>query len=183
MWNGNYYVAKYSAFFLKGNLSFGYTYNKPYTIFTRLEIVHQCLGIKTFYRPHFEGTGEGTVFTGVCLSTSQVGVPPSGWQAATPIQLMGGSSIWLTGGGGTHLADRGIPHLANRGLPPSGWWGVPTSGLDGSIPHRDWMEYPTHQDWMGTPSPAPIRRQSSRASTCYAAGGMPLAFKQENFSF
>ena len=53
------------------------------------------------------------------------------------------------------------------------------------IPHWDWMGvspvrtrwgYP-HRDWMGgTP-----RKQNSRVSTCYATGGMPLVFKQEDF--
>ena len=75
------------------------------------------------------------------------------------------------GGGVPHLADRGegsTPILPDRGcdpillmgVPPSGQWGVP------------------HVTDGGTP---PIRRQSSRASTCYTAGGMPLAFTQENF--
>ena len=31
------------------------------------------------------------------------------------------------------------------------------------------------------PPPAPIRRQISIVNTCYAAGGMPLAFTQEDF--
>ena len=37
--------------------------------------------------------------------------------------------------------------------------------------------YPTVQHWMGTP----LSGDSSIASTCHAAGGMPLAFTQEDF--
>ena len=69
-----------------------------------------------------------------------------------PLPTNGVYPIWLIGG---------VPHLANGGGgTPSGWWGVP------------------HEDWMGIPH---IRRQSSRAITCYAMGGMPLAFTQEDF--
>ena len=92
----------------------------------------------------------------------------------------------------------------------SGWWGVlPTmtgwgisqarSGLwvEGTPTHHDWMRYPswpgldgggyppTMTEWVsptmtgwGTPSPHP---PTSIASTCYAAGDMPLAFMQEDF--
>ena len=54
-------------------------------------------------------------------------------------------------------------------------WGVPWPGLDGG-------EYPS-QIWMlgGTLGTPPPIRQSSIASTCYVAGGMPLAFTQEDF--
>ena len=58
------------------------------------------------------------------------------------------------------------------GSPParSGWWGgtqgtgTPRPGLDGG----------------GIPGVSPTR-QSSIANTCCAAGGMPLAFTQEDF--
>ena len=75
------------------------------------------------------------------------------------------------------------------GVPPvQDWMGYP--------PVQDWMVYPSSQDWMGYPSPRldglspiqdwmgyppPIRRLISKASTCYAAGGVPLAFRQEDF--
>ena len=36
------------------------------------------------------------------------------------------------------------------------------------------------QDWMGV-TLLPVGRRSSIASACYAAGGMPLAFMQEDF--
>ena len=73
----------------------------------------------------------------------------------------------------------------------------PPSGLDGVPPNGTGWGYPPCQDWMGvtplfrtergapSPSllshPSPIGRQSRRASTCYAVGGMPLAFMLENF--
>ena len=56
-------------------------------------------------------------------------------------------------------------------LARSGWWGgdiprVPPTMTGWGTPHHDWMGYP------------PI---TSIASTCYVAGGMPLAFTQEDF--
>ena len=61
----------------------------------------------------------------------------------------------------------------DRVLPPPSpdlRWGTPPAhpGLDG-VP-------PPVQDWMDSPLlPPPVRRQISKASTCYAAGGVPLA--------
>ena len=72
------------------------------------------------------------------------------------------SQVWMMGDTpGTPLAR-------------SEWWGgylgyPPRPGLDGG-------GYP------GNPPPPPIR-QSSKASTCYAAGGMPFAFTQEDLLF
>ena len=58
------------------------------------------------------------------------------------------------------------------GYPPS------QLGLDGvPPPTRTGWGTPPGQDWMGYP---PIR-QSSKVSTCYAAGSVPLAFTQEDF--
>ena len=70
------------------------------------------------------------------------------------------------GGGVLHSQVRtgGIPLQARMG-------GYPPPGLDG-VP-------PLSRTGWGTPSP--IGRQSSIASTCYTAGGMPLAFTQEDF--
>ena len=68
-----------------------------------------------------------------------------------------------------HLDRGGIPHhRSGQGVPhPRSGWEVP--GVDGGGCTR------------GTPpTPTPIR-QSSIASTCYPAGGMPLAFTQEDF--
>ena len=79
--------------------------------------------------------------------------------------------------------------------PRSGWWGgggypipvvggTPRPGLDRVPPGQVWMDgeggaVPHPCGGGGTPPP-PIR-QSSIASTCYTAGGMPLAFTQEDF--
>ena len=63
-----------------------------------------------------------------------------------------------------------------------GGWGVvshPRSRL-GGVPHPCPVgeEYPIRSN---VHPPAPIRRQISITSTCYAAGGMPLAFMQDDF--
>ena len=110
-----------------------------------------------------------------------------------------------------HLADGGlgVPHPYHFwwGYPlPSQWAGTPSQirmvrvppipgqvryqvrmrhppwrlGLDGEPPScQDWMEYPPSGLDGGTRPP--IRRQSSTVSTCYTAGGMVLAFTQEDF--
>ena len=79
--------------------------------------------------------------------------------------------LFTPAGGYPHSADGRYPHLADQegGVPPSflAGMGYPI------LPDWGW-------DWMGVP-PSQVRRQSSRASTCYAAGGMPLAFTQEDF--
>ena len=104
---------------------------------------------------------------------------------------------------------RWVPHLRSgwweggylgylqSGLDGRGWyprypptrsgWGIPPTrsvcctpqpGLDGVPP-------PTRSGWWeGYPGYTPDQvwiRQSSTASTCYAAGGVPLVFMQENF--
>ena len=99
------------------------------------------------------------------------GVPQPGLNGGGgyPIQ------VWIVGG------TQGIPWpgLDGGGVP----WVSPT-WLNGITPHHDWMGYP-HHDWMeypfimtgwGTPPP-------SVRSTCYVAGGIPLAFTQEDFLF
>ena len=58
-----------------------------------------------------------------------------------------------------------------------GYLGYPQPGLDGGGA-PPWPGLDVGGTW-GTPHP-PIR-QSSIASTCYVAGGMPLAFTQEDF--
>ena len=97
-----------------------------------------------------------------------VGVPPTGrWGGAVPHQANGGYCHLAYGG----TLDGGTPHWDWMGYPPliGTGCGYPPLRLDGGNPH---------QDWMGV---SPIRRQSSRVSTCYAVGGMPLAFTQEDF--
>ena len=85
-------------------------------------------------------------------------------------------------------------------LPPSqDWMGYPPpirTGWGYPSTHQDWIGVPTtHWGWLEvtTPLPPPLRTgrgypapsgldgQSSRASTCYMASGMPLAFTQEDF--
>ena len=65
--------------------------------------------------------------------------------------------------------------LGGTPLARSGCWG-------GTLARSGWEGYPG-QVWMPRvlPPPHPLIRQSSIASTCYAAGGMPLAFTQEDF--
>ena len=67
---------------------------------------------------------------------------------------------------------------------------TPHPGLDRVSPLSGWDEVPPHRDWLGYPLPplrldgvpsSPIERQSSIASTCYMAGGMPRAFTQGDF--
>ena len=97
------------------------------------------------------------VFTGVCLSYFQ-GVPQ-------PVEG-GGYPIPGPGSRGTpsQVCRWRVPHPRSR-------WGVP--------PIQTWDGVPPIQDWMG--SPPLVRRQSSKTSTCYTAGGTPLAFTQEDF--
>ena len=99
------------------------------------------------------------------------------------------------------LAGRGVPHPRSRwggGVPHprSGWWGYPVPGLGwgGGTPSQVWMVgggYPVpgldsggggnpSQVWMVGEVTHPIRH-SSIVSTCYTAGGVPLAFTQEDF--
>ena len=98
----------------------------------------------------------------------------------------------------------GVPHpRSGWGVPPTqNWMGYPPLGLNGVLPIQDWMGYPLSRTGLGTsscpeldmgtflppcqgldgePPPPPVRRQSSKASICYAAGGMPLAFTQDDF--
>ena len=142
-------------------------------------------------------------------STSSQGDTPilpdvCGGGEGTPYFRMGGGMGTPCGwcrGGLLHLADGGTPSGWQGQVTPSGWWRI----LFGTPPHLDWMGVlPSHQDWMGYPhwdwirvpplglnlvAPGqdwmgvhlpPIRREISRVSTCYAAGGMPLAFMQED---
>ena len=78
-----------------------------------------------------------------------------GGGGGTPSQVWSGypSQVWM-GGGTPILLMGGTPSKIRMG---------------GTLPILDWMGYP------------PIRRQISIASTCYTAGGVPLAFTQEDF--
>ena len=97
------------------------------------------------------------------------GYPIPGMDGGTPFQA------WTERGTPLFRPGMGYPHL-DLG------WGTPIQTWDGIPPGQDWMvtvHPPTRTEW-GTPPP-PIRRQSSIANTCYAAGGMPLALTQEDF--
>ena len=103
------------------------------------------------------------MFSQVCVCSGRGVTPSQVRMGGYPIPGL----VWgvaprpgLDGRGGTPPARSGWW----MGTPPagSGWWGGTPPGLD------------------GVPPPTPIR-QSSIASTCYLAGGMPLAFTQEDF--
>ena len=108
------------------------------------------------------------------------GTPSKVWMGGTPSQVwMGGYLILLTGGTPSKIRMGYPPCSRLDVVPPSrtGWgtllsrtgWGTPPS-------KTGWGKYlPPVQDWMGYPPPV------SKASTCYAAGGVPLPFTQEDF--
>ena len=60
-----------------------------------------------------------------------------------------------------------------------GGGGTPTQVWMGGVPQG--TPWPCLDGGDGGYTPPPPIRQSSIASTCYAAGGMPLAFTQEDF--
>ena len=69
-------------------------------------------------------------------------------------------------------AGGGVAILPNGGTPSFQTGGVsPSQVRKAGVP----------LNWMGVTPPLPTHRDSSIASTCYAAGGMPLAFTQEDF--
>ena len=70
----------------------------------------------------------------------------------------------------------GVPHPSQYGAPPP-----PHEDRIGLPPSRTQPGYQSpHWDWLGYSSPLPSI-QNSTASTRYMAGGMPLAFTQEDF--
>ena len=126
----------------------------------------------------------------VCLSTPWGRYPHPFWQGVPLCFLMG------------------VPHLSipgqDRGVPPSQvkMGGSPIPGQDGGtpIPGQNAAGYPnTRSEWgvspsqvrMGVPIPIQVRSQvgmgggtpnrNTTACTFYSAGGMPLAFTQEDF--
>ena len=128
----------------------------------------------------------------------------SQFQTGVPHSSQSGYSILLDESthpsqlGATHPSQWGYTILPN-GVPYPSWWGflmeVPQgtnpplglngriwSGLDGVLSLQSGLDGvpPVRTGW-GTPPP--LRRQSSRASTCNTAGGMRLAFTQEDFLF
>ena len=126
------------------------------------------LGMGPYLIPGLDVEGEG----------GRVTHPRSGWWGRVPHPRSGQGGILhpRSGWGGGYAIrglDGGVPH------PRSGWWGfTPHPGLDG-VPHWPGLDGVPSHDCNGY-APPPIR-QSSIASTCYAVGGMPLAFTQEDF--
>ena len=69
------------------------------------------------------------------------------------------------------------------GVPPGTWDRVPPPNLGRGTPPKPGMGYPPDLGWGNPPGPGTGYPPSNIASTCYgyAAGGMPLAFTQEDF--
>ena len=115
-----------------------------------------------FLPPTSEGWGK--VLFSACVSVHT-------WEGGVPLSVNGGTPSG---------PDGGYPHPSQWGVPPGLDEGTLLLELDGVPPQLEFdVGIPPHQDWMVYPTP--IRRQSSRASTCYMAGSMPLAFAQEDF--
>ena len=92
------------------------------------------------------------------------GYPGQVWMVGVPQPGLDGGGVprlGLDGGGGTPVRSGWWGGYPAR----SGWWG------EGTLARSGW--YPRY------PPPPPL--DSSIASTCYAASGMPLAFTQEDF--
>ena len=135
------------------------------------------------YRPHPKD-GRRYLFS-VCLSvhiSGGEGVPQSGLGGGTTSQVWAGgtpSQCWLGGYPIPGLGrGEGVPHPRSgqggtRVLPQT-WNGVPPWTWDW-VPPRPGMGYSPN---LGRGIPPPTW---DIASTCYAAGGMPLAFTQEDF--
>ena len=110
----------------------------------------------------------------------------SGW--GTPLDLgwgtpgTGSPQTWdrypspLDLGPGTPQTWDGVP--PHDRVPPDLGSGTPPDLGPGTPPTWHWVP-PKTWDWVPPPDQVRIR-QSSTASTCYAAGGVPLAFTQED---
>ena len=119
------------------------------------------------YRPHSEGMGK-VMFSQASIRSHPILDPDGGYphprsgrRGGTPSQdLMGVLPLSKTGWG-----------TSPPPLPPRTGWGTPHP-----LSKTGWGTPPV-QDWMGYLPPPPV----SKASTCYAAGGVALAFTQEDF--
>ena len=156
-----------------------------------------------FYRPHPKDGGT-YCFQFVCQSTSRGGYPSQIW-GGNP------SKVWLAGEYPfLALAGWGVPHPRSGGLrrgypipgldggyPPNQVRiGYPQPGLDG-VPPRPGMGNPPGPGMGYPPGPGMVPPGPGMgyppdlgrgtpltwdiASTCYAAGSMPVAFTQEDF--
>ena len=162
----------------------------------------------SFYRPHPKDGGR-YCFHFVCQFTSQGGgypipglggypIPGLAREVPHPRSGLEGtpSQVWSGGYPISGLA-RGVPGVppdqvrmgysprSGMGNPldmrwgtPQTWHGVPPWTWDG-VPPGPGMGYPLDLGW-GTPQTWD-RIPPSIASTCYMAGGVPLAFTQEDF--
>ena len=83
------------------------------------------------------------------------------------------------GGGVPHPAKRGYPYPA-IGVLPSSQKGISPSSQKGVLPPCHWG-YPPRSAKRGYPHPANRGGGTPIQVTCYVAGGMPLAFTQEDF--
>ena len=120
----------------------------------------------TFLPPASEGMGKVLFPVFLSVHTSMGGggatLARSGWWG-------GGypGQVWMVG--------RGVPQ---PGLDGGGTQGTPMTGWGTRLARSGWWGgypgYPPTMTGWSTPPP-------SIASTCYAAGGMPLAFTQEDF--
>ena len=113
----------------------------------------------------------------------------------TPSQVWtgGGTLSQVQMGGVPHPRSRwgGVPNLLMGGYPHSrsgwrGYPGVPPIRTGWVTPSKTGMGTPLSRTGWGTPPSktgwgTPIRRQISKASTCYASGGVLLASMQEDF--
>ena len=111
------------------------------------------------------------------------GYPIPGLGRGYPIPGLDGVPPWTW--------DRVPPPDLGQGTPLQTWDGVPPSWTWDRVPPRTWDGIPPLDLGWGTPQPGtgylPLTRSGldraaqRTASTWYAAGGVPLAFTQEDF--
>ena len=125
-------------------------------------LVLNCLE-SSFYRPHRKDEGRYCFYRCLSVNISRGGVPPSFPMGVTPFSGLNGGTPVLTWEGGIPHPDlrRWYPHQSRpgKGVPPF----RPGKGVP--LPHPGQVP-----GQGGTPN------QNSIACTCYAAGGMSLAF-------
>ena len=95
------------------------------------------------------------------------GTPSQVWMVQGYPEVPPTRSGWWGGTWGTRqpgLDGEGVPRVP---LTRSGWWGIP------GVPTRPGLD--------GVPLLTRSALDSSIARTCYAAGGVPLAFMREDF--